>query len=125
MSLHTIGLVGAGGVIGTLLRYGAGLFAAKYGKPAFLATLAVNLIGCFFIGLLIGLGWHEKHEAGYSFAATGILGGLTTYSTLNVQKATMRETASRLTVWTYLIATYAGGVLLTAAGVSVGYLITT
>lgn len=130
MSLLTIGLVGLGGAVGTLIRYGAGLIVAKKNKPSYLATLAVNLTGCFFIGLLLGLGWQDKHEAMYAFAATGILGGLTTYSTLNVQKATMQRTSSRRTLWSYLLSTYAGGALLTAAGAavshySIGYLITT
>lgn len=130
MSLLTLGLVGVGGAIGTLIRYGAGLVAIRYSKPAFLATLAVNLIGCVFIGLLLGLGWQERHEAIYAFAATGILGGLTTYSTLNVQKATLPQSASRKALRLYLLGTYAGGALSTAAGAwvshfSFGYLITT
>ena len=130
MSLLTIGLVGLGGAIGTVIRYGAGWLAIRRNKPSYLATLAVNLSGCFFIGLLLGLGRQDKHEALYAFAATGVLGGLTTYSTLNVQKATMRRTSSRKTLGAYLLATYAGGALLTAAGAMVshfviGYLITT
>ncbi|WP_027084178.1 fluoride efflux transporter FluC [Cohnella panacarvi] len=130
MSLLTIGLVGLGGAIGTLIRYGVGWLATRKNKPSYLATLTVNLSGCFFIGLLLGLGWQDKHEALYAFAATGVLGGLTTYSTLNVQKATMRRTSSRKTLGLYLLATYAGGALLTAAGAMVshfviGYLITT
>ncbi len=130
MSLLTIGLVGLGGAIGTLIRYGAGRLAARKNKPSYLATLTVNLSGCFLIGLLIGLGWQDQHEAMYAFAATGVLGGLTTYSTLNVQKATMARTSSRKELGLYLLSTYAGGVLLTAAGAavshfSIGYLITT
>ncbi|MFD0671866.1 fluoride efflux transporter FluC [Cohnella sp. GCM10027633] len=124
MNVPTVLLIGLGGTIGTLLRYGAGVWVAKQGKPGFLATLAVNLVGSFAIGLLLGLGWPDRHEEAYAFAATGILGGLTTYSTLNVQKATLRKTASRKTIVTYLIATYAGGIGFTAAGVGVSYLIT-
>lgn len=124
MNWSNVMLVGLGGAIGTLLRYGAGAWAVKHRKPAFLSTLAVNLAGCFAIGLLIGLGWPDRHGAAYAFAATGILGGLTTYSTLNVQKATLRKTASRKTTVSYLIATYAGGLLFTAAGVGVSYLTT-
>lgn len=121
MNLLMIGLVGIGGAIGSLIRYGAGRLATKAGKPTFMATLTVNLTGCFFIGLLLGLGWQAKHEAIYALAATGILGGLTTYSTLNVQKATMPRTESRKTIGLYLLATYAGGALFTAAGVGVSH----
>lgn len=122
MSLLNVCLVGAGGMLGTLLRYGAGVVAAKRGKPPFLATLAVNLVGCFLMGLLIGLGWQTSEERAYAFAATGILGGLTTYSTLNVQKTTMKSAETHKTIVLYLIATYAGGLLMTAAGVAVSSL---
>lgn len=122
MSLLNVCLVGAGGVIGTLARYAAGLLAAKLGKPGFLATLAVNLVGCFFMGWCIGLGWQRTEEHAYAFAATGILGGLTTYSTLNVQKTTLQGAATRKTIVLYLIGTYAGGLLMTAAGVAVSSL---
>lgn len=122
MSLLNVCLVGAGGVIGTMLRYGAGLVATKLGKPGFFATLGVNLVGCFFMGVCIGLGWQRTEEHAYAFAATGILGGLTTYSTLNVQKTTLKGAESSKTIVLYLIATYAGGLLMTAAGVAVSSL---
>ncbi|HET8887021.1 MAG TPA: CrcB family protein [Salinimicrobium sp.] len=49
-------LVGLGGGLGSILRYLTSILTAKYYANSFpLATFAVNIIGCFLIGLLIGL----------------------------------------------------------------------
>lgn len=78
-------LVGAGGFVGSVLRYWvsgvvqrldpAGVF--PYG------TLAVNALGCFVIGLLGGLveGRGVMSAELRHFALLGLLGGLTTFST--------------------------------------------
>jgi len=73
-----------GGSLGALLRYGAMLFCTRVFGTTFPAgTLAVNLSGCFLIGLVMGLA-----EAGpfvtpafRLFFVTGFLGALTTFST--------------------------------------------
>jgi len=116
-------LVGIGGAAGTLLRFGVGRWLASMGKPGLYGTLIVNLAGSLAMGLLIGLGWERDHAAAYALSGIGFLGGLTTYSTLNVQKATLvRDGAgSRRTLVLYLAATYAGGFALTAVGVGLGY----
>lgn len=120
-----IGLVGAGGAIGTLLRYGVGRWVTGKGKPPFYGTLIVNLIGSFAMGLLIGLNWESSNRADFAFAGIGVLGGLTTYSTLNVQKAMLWREGSRRTLALYTGATYLGGWILTAAGVGLGRLLST
>ncbi|MCD9024261.1 fluoride efflux transporter FluC [Cohnella silvisoli] len=118
-------LVGIGGALGALMRYGIGrLFVAKH-KPSFYGTLIVNLAGSCAMGLFIGLHLEQEHLAAYAFAVIGILGGLTTYSTLNVQKATMCQKGSRITLALYLGATYFGGFGLTAIGVGLGDLLHT
>jgi len=73
-----------GGGIGALVRYGTTLLCVRIFGPSFPAgTLAVNLSGCFLIGLVMGLA-----EAGpfvtpafRLFFVTGFLGALTTFST--------------------------------------------
>jgi len=113
-------LVGAGGAAGTLLRYGVGRLFASKRKPAYFGTLAVNLSGSLAMGVLIGLGLEERNAAAYALAGIGFLGGLTTYSTLNVQKATLSRDGKRRTLVPYLAATYLGGFALTALGVALG-----
>ncbi len=117
-------LVGLGGSAGTLLRFGVGRWMAANDKPGFYGTLSVNLAGSLATGALIGFGLEQRDAAAYAFAGIGFLGGLTTFSTLNVQKATFIRggAAGRRTLAYYLFATYAGGLAMTAAGFGLGYL---
>jgi len=118
-------LVGLGGSAGALLRYGVGRWIAAEGKPGFYGTLVVNLVGSLAMGVLIGIGLEQRNAAVYALTGISFLGGLTTYSTLNVQKATLYRGggAARRTLYLYLAATYVGGFALTAAGVGAGSLI--
>jgi CrcB protein len=125
VSLWLALLVGVGGAIGSLMRYGVGRFMMARLKPAFYGTLLVNLVGSLVIGGFIGLRLEHSYEAAYAFAAVGLLGGLTTYSTLNVQMASMINDGSKRILVCYIIATYVGGGLLTAVGVVLGYLLHT
>jgi len=78
-------LVMLGGSIGALSRYGASLLAVKlFGSRFPWGTLAVNLVGCFFIGIAFALAERGSGSIGPSmrlFFVTGYLGGLTTFST--------------------------------------------
>jgi CrcB protein len=76
-------LVGLGGFIGSIGRYKlSGLILHHTIEWRFpLATFAVNVVGCFIIGLLAGLS--ERHTLGADlrvFLFPGILGGFTTFS---------------------------------------------
>ena len=74
-----------GGGLGALSRYGASLLAVKiFGSRFPWGTLAVNLVGCFFIGLAFALAERGSGMMSPSmrlFFVTGYLGGLTTFST--------------------------------------------
>jgi len=77
--------VGAGGFIGSVLRYWvSGAIQQSANNPSFpLGTLAVNLIGCLVIGFLSQLAETRgifTPEA-RAFIFIGILGGFTTFST--------------------------------------------
>lgn len=121
MSVWLFTLVGAGGALGALMRYGVGRLIVAKGKPSFYGTLIVNLVGSFVMGLFIGIHLEQEYHSLYAFMGFGILGGLTTYSTLNVQKATMSNKQSRRALAFYLGATYVCGLILTSAGVLLGY----
>jgi CrcB protein len=82
-------LVGLGGMVGTLLRYGmGGLVARLKGGSAFpIETLVINVAGCLAIGFLAGLsetrGLFGPSARGFLFI--GLLGGFTTFSTLGYE----------------------------------------
>lgn len=71
-------LVALGGALGSLARYGLAV-----AWPGLTTTLAVNVVGSFGLGLLIGL----RPEGKWSrpFLGAGVLGGFTTFSTFAAQ----------------------------------------
>ncbi|MEX2175628.1 MAG: CrcB family protein [Pirellulaceae bacterium] len=88
-------LVAAGGSLGALARYATGLAAARWlGKGFPWGTLAVNVIGCFVMGmvlkLLVDLESHPAESLSPALRgqiafwrhgiAIGFLGALTTFS---------------------------------------------
>lgn len=83
--MYKILLVGTGGFIGAILRYGLSGFTQKCtGSVAFpFGTLVVNLLGCLVIGML----WRLDEIHGLLstdtrlFLMVGILGAFTTFST--------------------------------------------
>ncbi|MCX8055487.1 MAG: fluoride efflux transporter CrcB [Ignavibacteria bacterium] len=76
--------VGIGGFIGSITRYVTTVFVHKIFPTTFpLGTLIVNLVGCFLIGIILGI--FEKGEVLSSemrlMLSVGFCGGLTTFST--------------------------------------------
>lgn len=82
-------LVGIGGACGAILRYLTTLVAGRVlgaGYPY--GTLIVNLVGCLLIGLAVG--WTVDGRTGLGDSArlllvTGLLGGLTTFSSFGLE----------------------------------------
>jgi CrcB protein len=81
-------LVGFGGMLGSILRYGTGLLIKQDGFPA--ATLAVNILGSFVIGCVMAMTIKQDSFADWRlFAATGICGGFTTFSAFSWESLQM------------------------------------
>lgn len=81
--MKAIILVGLGGGIGSIFRYLTAVVTDKYLHSLFpYATFAVNIIGCFLIGVFIGIfgqNIQESHNLKLLFI-TGFCGGYTTFS---------------------------------------------
>ena len=80
--------VGLGGFIGSVLRHLAGklpLGGAAQGFP--LATLLINVLGSFAIGLIAALAARrpELDARLLLFARVGLCGGFTTFSTFSLE----------------------------------------
>ncbi len=95
-------LVAVGGSLGALARYGVGLAAAGlFGRGFPWGTLAVNVAGCFVMGLVMEWLLDLESQAVATSAlksqlsfwrqgvAIGFLGGLTTFSSFGAD--TLRE----------------------------------
>ena len=100
VALINAALVGAGGFIGAMCRYGlSGLVQRSAALSSFpYGTLAVNMLGCFLIGLAIGLNeTRQPFGAGFGlFALVGILGGFTTYSAFGFETFALLRDANYL-----------------------------
>lgn len=93
-------MVGSGGFIGAVMRYGlSGLVHKKIPLSTFpYGTLVVNLVGCFAIGLLIGmLESRQMFGPGFRrFMLIGLIGGFTTYSTFGYETFALLRSAEVL-----------------------------
>ena len=86
-NLSTAIAVGTGGFLGAISRFYVGTQVVKHFPHDIpLATLSVNIVGSFFIGILIALFLtYTPNELLKLFLITGFLGALTTYSTFAIE----------------------------------------
>ena len=110
----------AGGALGTLVRAGLARLWPHTAGELPTATLAVNLVGALALGFLLGrlalapdTGWRRTLRLGLG---TGFMGGLTTYSTFNVEVAHLAGRAALIGAATYLAGSLVAGVALAAVG---------
>ena len=93
--MQAVLLVGAGGAIGAMARYGMSVLIGRFWPMSFpLATLLVNIIGSTCMGLLIGLLVRTLPTAGPEirlFVAVGVLGGFTTFSSFSLDTISLIE----------------------------------
>lgn len=83
-------LVALGGAFGSALRY---VFAVMLNGAFPYGTLAVNILGCFAMGLFVGYGSFSGsvNEQARLLLAIGVLGGFTTFSSFSLDVLTMVE----------------------------------
>lgn len=79
--------VGAGAALGAWLRWGLSAWLNPSRSPVPLGTLAANLVGGYVVGIALGWIAHRPELAPEwrLFLVTGLLGGLTTFSTFSAE----------------------------------------
>ena len=91
-------MVGLGGFLGSVMRYGTGLLVDQYNCPDCppLGTLVVNALGCLVIGLLGGVAESRGllADSGRLFLLIGVLGGFTTFSSFGMESFELLRTGS-------------------------------
>ncbi|GHT89078.1 putative fluoride ion transporter CrcB [Betaproteobacteria bacterium] len=112
--------VGLGAACGAWLRWGLGAWLNPVAATLPLGTLAANLIGGFLMGVVLALvqGGVVLSPVWRLALTTGLLGGLTTFSTFSAEAFHLAQRG----VWggfaLHMLAHVAGSVLMTWAGFS-------
>jgi CrcB protein len=119
-------LIGLGGAIGTVLRYAVSILAARWLGTEFpYGTLIVNLAGAFVIGLVQEIGVESvlMPDTARLFLATGMMGGLTTYSTFSYETVRLMEANAWHQAWVNIFVTTVISLSLCFLGIAVGRLL--
>lgn len=122
--MNAIVLVGLGGALGAVARYGASLFIVRLPIGSFpSSTLVVNIVGSVLMGIFVGLiagfapSWQEQAR---QFVAVGLLGGFTTFSSFSLDTIILIERGELAQAMLYV----ALSVVVCLAGLYLGLLIT-
>lgn len=117
-------VVCVGSALGGGARYLAAVAAARWLGTAFpVATLGVNLLGSFLVGLAMPVMLQSSVVSTELrlFATTGILGGFTTYSTFNYETLELARSGDPGLAALNVAATVIGGFLAGLAGLVLGH----
>ena len=123
--MYKILLIGSGGAIGALLRYGvAGVVSRHIGGTFPWGTLSVNSIGALLIGLLWGI--FEQFQFSDSlrvFLFIGILGAFTTFSTFCLESVNLIKNGEIKYALAYIFSSNILGILFVIFGFFISRLI--
>ncbi|MCQ4256397.1 fluoride efflux transporter CrcB [Stutzerimonas stutzeri] len=117
--------VAAGGVVGTLVRFGvASWVSIHWPRHFYVATLAVNLLGCLVIGYLYAtfLVRPDISPELRGGLIIGLLGALTTFSSFSLDGLRLLESGQLTTAFGYIGISVVGGLLAAWAGLALGRL---
>jgi fluoride exporter len=120
-------LVGLGGFVGSVVRYLVSGYVQQMTKSADFpyGTLAVNLVGCFIIGLLSQLADSRGvfTSATRSLVFAGFLGGFTTFSTFSNETMNLLRDGENLPAFANVAVHITFGLSAVWLGRTVAYLI--
>jgi CrcB protein len=120
--LKNILIIGAGGFIGSVLRYLTQVASSKFFSLSFpVGTFIVNILGCFIIGVVYALS--EKNNfltpEMRLFLAVGFCGGFTTFSTFSNDNLILLKDSQLV----FLLFNIFGSVILGVAAVYLGIVV--
>lgn len=118
--LRSLLLVGAGGAVGSMLRYAVSYAVSKYAQHPFpFGTFIINIVGSLLIGVLFGLAARNQwlQEGGMLLLATGFCGGFTTFSAFALESVNLMQKGQSVTAIIYIGLSVIVGLLLCRLGI--------
>jgi len=114
-------LVGIGGFVGSVTRYlVAVLFSSQISSVFPFATLTVNVLGCFLIGILFALSDRGNllSPEWRILLTTGFCGGFTTFSTFSYESLRLMQDGEYLYLAAYVFISVFVGLTATYLGIA-------
>ena len=113
--------VGLGGGFGSLLRWWIGhVVGERYHGTFPLGTFIINVTGAFVIGylsVLFTVDWHDRYGTPLKAGVlTGVLGGYTTFSSMQLDAAKLNASQGARAGTLYLVSSVIAGLLAAALG---------
>lgn len=113
-----IALVAIGGFFGAISRFGMSGWIKKQLATLFpIATLIINLIGSFLLGIIIGAKFSNDWRLLFG---TGFMGDFTTFSTFKLENIQLHMSKKWNVLILYLSISYTFGIMLAFAGMRLG-----
>lgn len=111
----------AGGMVGTLARYGLGMWVGKRFVTAFpWGTWIINISGSLLLGWLYGeFTQHNLSPVLWMLLGTGFCGGYTTFSTFGYESLQLMERKKYRRTAVYVLSSVVVGVVAAAVGYGV------
>lgn len=121
--LNNFLLVGFGGFIGAISRYGLGMVVtARFSSTFPIATLMINVLGCFARGILFQVFSKEPMPALQLLIVVGFLGGFTTFSAFGIETIELIKRGHSQMAMAYVASSLLLGFVAVAVGGMIGRL---
>jgi CrcB protein len=121
--MNNILMVAVGGFFGAIARFGVSNWVrGKYPTAFPTATLFVNLLGSFLLGLMIGANLASSWRL---LLGTGFMGAFTTFSTFKLENIQLHANRNWKVMIPYLGISYTIGILLAFVGIKLGQILHT